>query len=102
MQASHISLSFGTEVIYDDCDFHLEKDDKVGIVGVNGAGKSSFIKLLLGEIEPSEGEIYIAANRTIGHLAQDDAFRETSEIDGYPISDHVMAQMTAALFLRRR
>ena len=70
MQGNHLSLNFGTEVIYDDCDFHLERDDKVGIVGVNGAGKTTFFKVLLGEQKLDDGEITFSYNR-IGYLPQE-------------------------------
>ena len=70
MQGNHLSLNFGTEVIYDDCDFHLERDDKVGIVGVNGAGKTTFFKVLLGEQKLDDGEITFPYNR-IGYLPQE-------------------------------
>lgn len=70
MQASHISLSFGTEVIYDDCDFHLESDDKVGIVGVNGAGKTTLFRVLLGDQKLDDGEIIFPSSR-IGYLPQE-------------------------------
>ena len=49
MRASHLYLSFGTEIIYDDAEFILTNTDKAGIVGVNGAGKTTLFKLLLGE-----------------------------------------------------
>ena len=46
MKAEHLTLSFGSRQIYSDCGFILEARDKVGIVGVNGAGKSTFIEAL--------------------------------------------------------
>ena len=70
MQGSHLQLAFGTEVIYDDANFHLERDDKVGIVGVNGAGKTTFFKVLLGEQKLDDGEINFPFNR-LGYLPQE-------------------------------
>lgn len=70
MQGNHLKLAFGTEVIYDDCNFHLERDDKVGIVGVNGAGKTTFFKILLGEQKLDDGEIVFSYNR-VGYLPQE-------------------------------
>ncbi len=70
MNGSHLHLSFGTEVIYDDCNFHLERDDKAGVVGVNGAGKTTFFKVLLGIQKLDDGEITFPYNR-VGYLPQE-------------------------------
>ncbi len=70
MQGTHLKLAFGTEIIYDDCNFHLERDDKVGVVGVNGAGKTTFFKVLLGDQKLDDGEITFPFNR-IGYLPQE-------------------------------
>ncbi len=70
MKAQHLSLSFGTEKIYDDCSFHFETSDKVGIVGVNGAGKSTLFKVILGEQALDDGELELPSLR-LGYLPQE-------------------------------
>ena len=45
------SLSFGGETIFEDVDFTLNSSEKIGLIGRNGSGKSSFIKMILGESE---------------------------------------------------
>ena len=59
MKAVNLSLSFGTNVIYNNADFNLLPKDKVGIVGVNGAGKTTLFKIITGQIIPDSGYIDI-------------------------------------------
>ena len=69
MKAVNLSLSFGTNVIYDNAEFNLLPRDKVGIVGVNGAGKTTLFKIILGQIIPDSG--YIDTNNAnISYLPQ--------------------------------
>lgn len=70
MRGSHINLSFGSEIIYDDAEFQINGQDKVGVVGVNGAGKTTLFRLLLKEIKPDSGELDIGKARA-GYLPQE-------------------------------
>lgn len=70
MRVLHLKLAYGTKVVYDDCNFHLEDADKVGVVGVNGAGKTTLFKILLGELQPDDGEIDLPGLR-VGYLPQE-------------------------------
>lgn len=70
MKFENISLSFGTQVIYEQANAYINKDDKVGIVGVNGAGKSTLFKLILGKYALDFGKIIIPKNYNIGYLPQ--------------------------------
>ena len=88
MRANHIKLNFGTEVIYDDCNFHLEKDDKVGIVGVNGAGKTTLFQVLLGNQKLDDGEIIFPYSR-IGYLPQE--IKIDSAHDEITVMEYIMA-----------
>ena len=71
LSASELTLSFGTDVILDKISLGVADGDKIGVVGVNGAGKSMFLKMISGRITPSSGEVYIAAGKTLGFLEQD-------------------------------
>jgi ATP-binding cassette subfamily F protein 3 len=59
------------QIIFRDVNFTIKKDDKVGLVGKNGAGKSTILKMLSGEITFFEGNIVPEGNITIGFLKQD-------------------------------
>ncbi len=64
-----ISLSFGVDTILDNISFSLNDGDRLGIVGVNGAGKSSLFKIITGEYKDC-GEVYISKGKTVGILHQ--------------------------------
>jgi len=70
LSASDVSLSFGTDVILDRISLGVNEGDKIGIVGVNGAGKSLFMKILAGVMQPSDGEVFLAKDKTVGYLEQ--------------------------------
>ncbi|MBQ5833783.1 MAG: ABC-F family ATP-binding cassette domain-containing protein, partial [Clostridia bacterium] len=69
-----LSLSFGTTPILEKVSFSLEENDKLGIIGVNGCGKSTLFRLILGELEPTEGSVFLSKGKSIGILTQDGAF----------------------------
>lgn len=69
MKLDHLNLSFGTQVIFNDVNVWIPKKEKVGIVGVNGAGKTTFFKILMGELEPDSGRIQLDKER-VGFLPQ--------------------------------
>lgn len=69
-----LSLSYGTTAILENVSFSLEETDRLGIIGVNGCGKSTLFRLILGETEPSSGSIYLSKGKSVGVLTQDGAF----------------------------
>ena len=69
----NLSLAFGDKEILKDIGFSLNEGDRLGVVGVNGAGKTSLFRLLTGEYTPSAGEVFLAKERTLGVLRQDEA-----------------------------
>lgn len=70
MNINNLSLNFGTQVIFDDITIKLKNDTKVGLVGVNGAGKSTFFNIILNKIVPDNGSITFAKKPIIGFLPQ--------------------------------
>ncbi len=70
LSASDINLSFGTDIILKDISFAANDGDRVGIIGVNGAGKTSLFKIITGEYTPDSGAIYIQKGHTVGVLEQ--------------------------------
>ena len=70
LSASDISLSFGTDVILKNISFAINDGDRLGIIGVNGAGKTSLFKVITGEYAPDSGAIYIQKGHTVGVLEQ--------------------------------
>ncbi len=70
MQINNLSLSFGVQKIFEEVNLVIPENEKVGIVGANGAGKTTFFKLILGILNPDEGNIRINNNFRIGFLPQ--------------------------------
>jgi ATP-binding cassette subfamily F protein 3 len=70
LSASGISLSFGADTVLSDVTFAVNDGDKVGIIGVNGAGKTSLFKIISGTHTPDGGAVYIQKGHTVGVLEQ--------------------------------
>ena len=69
--AHHVAKRYGDKVILDDFNYTFARYEKLGIVGDNGVGKSTFIKLLLGEVEPDVGEFEIGQTVRFGYYSQE-------------------------------
>ena len=82
ISTENISLSFGAKAILKDVSFAADENDRIGVIGSNGCGKSTLFKLLLGELEPDSGKIYISKDKTVGILRQDDAFANVAGENG--------------------
>ena len=77
-----VTIRFGKRVLFEDVNIKFAKGNCYGIIGANGAGKSTFLKVLSGEIEPNKGEVSIEKGERISVLKQDHfAFEEYKVID---------------------
>ncbi len=77
-----VTIRFGKRVLFEDVNIRFGKGNCYGIIGANGAGKSTFLKVLSGEIEPSKGEVTIDKGERISVLKQDHfAYEEERVID---------------------
>ncbi|MBR1919999.1 MAG: ATP-binding cassette domain-containing protein [Spirochaetales bacterium] len=80
--ASNISLSYGTQVLFKEVNIKFTPGNCYGIIGANGAGKSTFLKILSGEIEPDTGEVIVTPGERMTTLRQDHfAFNQYRVID---------------------
>ena len=80
--ANNVTLRFGKRVLFEDVNIKFLKGNCYGIIGANGAGKSTFLKILSGEIEPSKGDVSIDKGERISVLKQDHyAFEEYTVMD---------------------
>ena len=85
LNVNGVSLRFGKRVLFEEVNIKFIKGNCYGIIGANGAGKSTFLKILSGEIEPNKGEVSIDKGERISMLKQDHfAF------EGYTVLDTVM------------
>lgn len=67
----NLTVGFGARVLFSDATFNMNAGQRYGIVGANGSGKSTFLKMLSGEDEPTGGSITIVKNKRLGVLEQD-------------------------------
>ncbi|MDD3862532.1 MAG: ATP-binding cassette domain-containing protein, partial [Clostridia bacterium] len=70
LQAINVSLQYGSRILFKDVNLKFTKGNCYGIIGANGSGKSTFLKILSGEIEPNKGEIFISPNERMSVLTQ--------------------------------
>ena len=70
LSAEHLSINFGSRQLLTDVNFYLNEGDKVGVIGINGTGKSTFLKVLAGAIEADEGRITRNPNVQVSFLSQ--------------------------------
>lgn len=71
LSANGITIRFGKRVLFEDVNIKFGKGNCYGIIGANGAGKSTFLKVLSGEIEPSKGDVSVDRGERISVLKQD-------------------------------
>ena len=82
LNAIGVTLRYGKRVLFEDVNIKFTKGNCYGLIGANGAGKSTFLKILSGEIEPSKGEVTIEKGARISMLKQDHfAFEEYTVLD---------------------
>ena len=71
IQASNITLRLGKRALFEDVNIKFTEGNCYGLIGANGAGKSTFLKILNGQIEPSKGDIIITPGQRLSFLQQD-------------------------------
>lgn len=83
LNIEHISKIYGEKVIFEDASFGVQEGDKVGIIGINGTGKSTLLKMLAGEKVPETGQIIMQNNVRLAYLPQNPQFPENATILSY-------------------
>lgn len=71
LNINNLTLRFGSRVLFEDVNLKLDKGNCYGVIGANGAGKSTFLKIISGEIEASKGDISLAKDKRMSILKQD-------------------------------
>ncbi len=71
IQASNITLRIGKKALFEDVNIKFTEGNCYGLIGANGAGKSTFLKILSGQIEPSKGDVIITPGQRLSFLQQD-------------------------------
>ena len=80
LSAEHLSINFGMRQLLSDVNFYLEEGKKAGIIGINGTGKSTFLKVLAGCLEPDAGRITRNPNVQISYLPQNPVMDDNATV----------------------
>ena len=102
ISVNDLTLRFGTTTILEKVSFSLEENDKLGIIGSNGSGKTSLFKLITGEYDAEEGEVFISKGKTVGILSQYGAFSDEDGGEGTTALDHMFAAFPTLLEWEKR
>ncbi len=85
LTVNNVSVQFGKRVLFDEVNAQFKKGNTYGIIGANGAGKSTFLKVLSGEIEPTTGNVHLEHGKRMSVLTQDH-----NAFDNYTVLDTVI------------
>ncbi|MBO5806014.1 MAG: ABC-F family ATP-binding cassette domain-containing protein [Tidjanibacter sp.] len=88
-EIKEVGKSFGAKRVFSGADFTIEKGDRIALVGRNGEGKTTLARILIGELEPSEGSIRVGANVSVGYYAQNQDDLMDGEFTVYDTLDKV-------------
>ena len=83
LNIEHISKIYGEKIIFDDASFGVQEGDKIGIVGINGTGKTTLLRMIAGTEVPDEGQIIRQNGMKIAHLTQNPVFPEDATVLSY-------------------
>lgn len=86
LSAQNLTLSFGEETVFSSLSFDVKSGEKVGLVGVNGAGKTSLFKIITGEYTPDSGAVFVSSDTKIGYMQQ-----HTCTIAGRSVYDELIS-----------
>jgi len=88
INASNIALSYGKRVIFKDVNIKFTPGNCYGLIGANGTGKSTFLKILAGEIEPDQGTVSVGSGQRIAVLSQDQFAFDEETVSNTVIRGH--------------
>jgi ATP-binding cassette subfamily F protein 3 len=97
INARSVTLRRGTRVLFEDASFTLNKGDRIGITGANGAGKSSFFELIMGTLHPDAGDLTLPPGLEIAHVAQETPAVDRTALDYVLDGDRELRAIQAEL-----
>lgn len=77
---NNLSIQYGGKFLFDDISFTITDNDRIGLVGKNGAGKSTMLKIIIGDMRPETGNIAMDNHTTLGYLPQDMKLNPTESV----------------------
>ena len=98
LSVSNLSLQFGKRVLFDEVNVNFSDGNIYGIIGANGAGKSTFLKILSGELEPTSGQVSLDKGKRMSVLSQDHyAFDDKTVLETVILGNQELAKIKAEM-----
>ena len=94
---TNIALRRGRKVLIENASFQVHAGQRMGVIGANGCGKSSLFAMLLGELEPDDGELGLDAKLEIAHVAQESPHGQGAAVDYVMDGDRELREVQAAI-----
>lgn len=103
LNIEHVSKVFGDKVIFDDVSYGIHEGDKIGIIGINGTGKTTLLKIIAGLEETDEGQVICQRGLRVAYLPQNPEFPENATVLSYVTGNPnvAMAESDAKAILNR-
>ena len=106
LRAEHLSMNYGTKQLFEDASLHLSAGDRIGVIGVNGAGKSSLLRVLAGAAEADRGTVSRDPNVQVSYLPQNPQMDEANTVleqvfAAWPAEFRTLAEYEARAMLTR-
>ncbi len=93
----NLSVDFGNKVLFENVNLRINRQDKIALVGLNGTGKSTLLKIISGIEKPSSGQVSVPKNFTCGYLPQ-----EFVQLKGLPLIEEIKSSFTEYVSLEKR
>lgn len=87
LNVEHISKVFGEKIIFDDASFGIQDGDKIGIVGINGTGKTTLLKMIAGIEEPDQGQVIRKNGLKVSYLPQNPQIPQDATVMSYALQE---------------
>jgi len=94
---SNISLQFNGRYLYNNINYRINAGDRISLVGANGTGKTSLLKIISGDLQPEKGNVHKQKNINIGYLPQENVTHK-----GKKLIDEAVSSLTDIIFLREK
>lgn len=88
LSIEHLTKSYTERLLFEEASFYLQEGEKVGIIGMNGTGKSTLLNIMAGQEQPDEGTVVTANHVVVAHLSQHPVFEEDMTVLDCVLSGH--------------
>ena len=99
LSVSNLSVQFGKRVLFDEVNTTFHNGNCYGIIGANGAGKSTFLKILAGKQDPTSGHVHLEPGKRMSVFEQDHSLYDEYPVDSLPELSPLLSEETTAVVL---